>query len=160
MEKIIIERIRGGEAARRDDILQILIDTQHAHEHEDRLTAEAIASETVLFLIAGSETTSNTSGFALIELLRHPDKLAKLREEIDALPVGEDGIFKHEQLKHLPYLNGVINEALRIDWIGRDGIDRIVEQDTNLAGRLVVPRGVSGLSTTARIREKTKDMAI
>lgn len=142
MKEIILERLTGGEKARRNDILQILIDTQHATDQEDRLTADAIASETVLFLVAGSETTSNTSGFAVIELLRHPDKLAKLRAEIDQVPLEDGEIFKHEQLKHLPYLNAVINETLRIDWIGTGGIDRIAERDVLLGGKLFVPKGV------------------
>lgn len=100
MKKIIIERIEGGEKARRNDILQILIDTQQAKEADDRLTAHAIAHETVLFLIAGSETTSNTTGFAIYELLKNPHTLDALRAEIDAVPM-EPGqkYFHHEQLK-------------------------------------------------------------
>lgn len=147
MKEVILERLAGGESARRNDILQILIDTQHAASDEDRLTADAIASETVLFLVAGSETTSNTSGFALIELLRQPDKLAKLRAEVDQVPLEKGEVFKHEQLKHLPYLNAVINETLRIDWIGTGGIDRIADKDVVLAGKLFVPKGVSHIST-------------
>lgn len=143
MKNIILERLQGGEKARRDDILQILIDTQHASSDEDRLTAEAIANETVLFLVAGSETTSNTSGFAVIELLRHPDKLEKLRREIDALPLEDGFVFKHEQLKHLPYLNAVINETLRKNWIAAAGLERFAQQDMVLGGKLFIPKGVS-----------------
>ncbi|KAL1933626.1 hypothetical protein VTP01DRAFT_7716 [Rhizomucor pusillus] len=141
MKNIILERLQGGEKARRDDILQILIDTQHASSDEDRLTAEAIANETVLFLVAGSETTSNTSGFAVIELLRHPDKLEKLRREIDALPLEDGFVFKHEQLKHLPYLNAVINETLRKNWIAAAGLERFAQQDMVLGGKLFIPKG-------------------
>ncbi|ORZ00125.1 cytochrome P450 [Syncephalastrum racemosum] len=141
MRNIIVERLTDPSKAR-NDILQILIDTQHAHSDDDRLTPDAIANETVLFLVAGSETTSNTSGFALIELLRHPEAMAKLREEIDQVPLEEgQKLFKHEQLKHLPYLNGVINESLRIDWIGTGGLDRIATEDTLIGGKLLVPKG-------------------
>ncbi|KAI9499051.1 cytochrome P450 [Zychaea mexicana] len=142
MKKIIVERLEGGEKARRDDILQILIDTQHAHDTEDRLTADAIAQETVLFLIAGSETTSNTTGFAMIELMKHPQALATLREEIDSVQM-EDGqkLFKHEQLKHLPYLNAVINESMRKDSIAVNGLERTTDRDMILGGRLMVPKG-------------------
>lgn len=143
MRNIIVERLTDP-SKKRNDILQILIDTQHAHSGDDRLDPDAIANETVLFLVAGSETTSNTSGFALIELLRRPEVLAKLREEIDQVPLEEgQKLFTHDQLKHLPYLNGVINEALRIDWIGTGGLDRITTEDTLIGGKLLVPKGVS-----------------
>ena len=144
MKQVILERLEGGEKARRNDILQILIDTQHAHDTEDRLTAEAIAQETVLFLVAGSETTSNTTGFAIINLLKHPHLLATLRQEIDSVEMEEgQTLFNHEQLKNLPYLNAVINERMRIDSIVANGIERTTDRDMILGGRVLVPKGVS-----------------
>lgn len=134
--------MEGGEAVRRNDILQILIDTQKAQKPEERLSVEAIITETVLFLIAGSETTSNTTGFAVIELLKRPEALAKLRQEIDAIALENGELFKHDQLKHLPYLNAVINETLRLDWIGALGLDRVTTQDMILGKDLFVPNGV------------------
>ncbi|KAI9499050.1 cytochrome P450 [Zychaea mexicana] len=143
MKKIIMERLLGGEEARRDDILQILIDTQHANDTEDRLTADTIAQETVLFLVAGSETTSNTTGFAMIELMKNPQAFAKLQAEIDAVEFEEDQkLFHSEQLKHLPYLNAVINETLRLDSIAVGGAERIADRDVVLDGRVFVPKGV------------------
>lgn len=135
--------MQGGEAARRNDILQILIDTQKKPNPEDRLSVQDIIIETVLFLVAGSETTSNTTGFAIIELLRNPEAFAKLRQEIDALPFETGEFFKHDQLKHLPYLNAVINETLRLDWIGALGLDRVATEDIILGKDLLVPKGVS-----------------
>ena len=144
MKNIILERLEGGEKARRDDILQILIDTQHAHDTEDRLTADAIAQETVLFLIAGSETTSNTTGFVIINLLKHPHALATLRQEIDSVEMEEgQTLFKHEQLKNLPYLNAVINETMRMDSIAVNGVERTTDRDMIIGGRVFVPEGVS-----------------
>ncbi|ORY90987.1 cytochrome P450 [Syncephalastrum racemosum] len=142
MTQIIQARIDAGEAGRRDDILQILIDSQKALDKDDRLSIPAIANETILFLVAGSETTSNTTGFAFIRLLEKPDQLAKLRAEIDAVPL-EPGqnVFRHEQLKELPYLNAVIHETLRIDSIATDGLERRLAKDTVLGGRVMVPKG-------------------
>lgn len=123
--------------------MQSLIDSQQATDADDRLTAEAIMSETVLFLIAGSETTSNTLGFVIIELLRHPEKLKKMYEEIDAIPLEEgQKLFSHEQLKHLPYLNAVINETLRLDAVAASGLQRITTRDTILGDVLPLPKGV------------------
>ncbi|KAL1933939.1 hypothetical protein VTP01DRAFT_8029 [Rhizomucor pusillus] len=144
MRKIIYDRLNGGESVRRQDILQILIDSQKSVHKEDRLTVDAIAQETVLFLIVGSETTSATLGFILIQLLRNPDKLALLREEIDALPL-QGKTFAHEQLKNLPYLNGVIHEGLRMDPIVAVGVERQTYKDTTLGGQLFLPKGTAVL---------------
>ena len=144
MKKIIVERLEGGEKARRNDILQILIDTQHLNDTEERLSNASIAQETVLFLIAGSETTSNTTGFAFIELMKNPKMFAKLRQEIDSVEFKQgQKLFTHEQLKHLPYLNAVINETLRLDSIVVGGVERMPDQDIVLDGRFFIPKGVS-----------------
>ncbi|KAI8379333.1 cytochrome P450 [Radiomyces spectabilis] len=142
MQDVIVERLHTN--TRRDDILQILIDTQNAEDQEDRLTAEAIISEVVLFLIAGSETTSNTTGFAIVELLRHPEVLAKLREEIDSVPMNENQkVFHHDQIKHLPYLNAVINETMRLNSIAANGIQRVTTEETTLGQEVVLPKNTA-----------------
>ncbi|KAI8096496.1 cytochrome P450 [Halteromyces radiatus] len=143
MMKTIEARIKSGE--RRHDILQILLDTKQAEDPNDRFSDTHIITETILFLIAGSETTSNTLGFAMIELLRHPQAMKKLRDEIDTLEFvnPERQIFNHEQLKNLPYLNAVINETLRLDAVAAGGLERKAERDVTLGGTLFVPKGTS-----------------
>lgn len=90
----------------------------------------------------GSETTSNTLGFAIIELLRHPQVMKKLRDEVDAVPFPSDRqIFDHEQVKNLPYLNAVINETLRLDAVAASGIERHADKNVTLGGKLFVPKG-------------------
>lgn len=56
MVRIIEERLESGK--RKNDILQILIDSQKAELKGDRLNNEDIVQENILFLIASSETTS------------------------------------------------------------------------------------------------------
>lgn len=118
-----------------------MINSQRSQDKNDRLTSNAIIEETVLFLIAGSETTSNTTGFIFYELLRNPDKLAKLYKEIDAIDADELGLFNNEQLKHLPYLNAVINETLRLDPVSAATLNRMTYKPMVL-GNLVIPENV------------------
>ncbi|RUP51560.1 cytochrome P450 [Jimgerdemannia flammicorona] len=91
--------------------------------------------------IAGSETTSNSTGFAIIYLLRHPDKLQTLIRELDTqldIPVG-DLLPSHDSLKHLPYLNAVINETMRLRPVSAMGLPREPAKDVML-GHYFVPR--------------------
>ncbi|GAN02021.1 cytochrome p450 monooxygenase [Mucor ambiguus] len=143
MTDIIQDRLKNskGEAEQRKDILQFLINVQQTADADNSLTVDSIISETTLFLIAGSETTSNSIGFAFIHLLQNPDKLKKLYQELDTVDF-EPGqiILHHEQVKHLPYLNAVINETLRMDNVAAAGIFRRVPKDTMLDGRVFVPK--------------------
>ena len=37
------------------------------------------------FFLAGSDTTNNSIGFAILQLIHHPEIQAKLRDELDSL---------------------------------------------------------------------------
>ncbi|KAI9276737.1 cytochrome P450 [Phascolomyces articulosus] len=149
-DKVILKRLQGGENARREDILQVLIDTQNERNPEDRLPIDAVVGETMLFWTIGTETISYVAGFAIIELLKNPQVFATLREELDncfitskkeSLKNGGNTLFEHEQIKHLPYLNAVIDETLRIHSGATEGLERITDKDTVLGDRLFVPKG-------------------
>ncbi|CAO2630638.1 Cytochrome P450 3A11 [Lemmus lemmus] len=56
-------------------------------EHVSSLTDIEITAQSIIFIFAGYESTSNTLAFALHSLATHPDIQKKLQEEIDmALP--------------------------------------------------------------------------
>ncbi|ORX46274.1 cytochrome P450 [Hesseltinella vesiculosa] len=154
MMNVIRERSESG--TRRNDILQILLDTKDASDPNDRLSDISIITETILFLIAGSETTSNTMGFAILELLRNPSALKCLQAEVDGLELPDDGVFRHDQVKSLPYLNAVINETLRLDAIAASGIERIADRDVVLGGTIFVPKGTMVIANVydAHLNEK------
>ncbi|OAD75767.1 cytochrome P450 CYP5313 [Phycomyces blakesleeanus NRRL 1555(-)] len=140
VSNIISERTHSKE--KRNDILQILVDTQHAKNTKDRMNSRQIASETGLFLIAGSETTSNTIGFALIEMCRNTDVLTELYAEIDKVDLDEGRILFHqEQIKNLPYLNAVIKETMRLNHVASMGLERMVTHDIIIKENIVVPKG-------------------
>ncbi|KAG0169201.1 hypothetical protein DFQ28_003911 [Apophysomyces sp. BC1034] len=139
LQSVIANRVAGKA---RDDILQILINSQNAENVEDQLNSDEIINEVMLFLVAGSETTANTTGFVIIELLKHPHVFEKLRAEIDEIPLPEGEIFAHDQLKDLPYLNAVISETMRYDPILGTGLERITTTDTILGDSLPVPKGI------------------
>ena len=82
----------------RDDVLSILL--QARDEDGNAMTDEELRDELVTLLLAGHETTATSISWAFDLLLHHPDKLARLREEVAA---GQD-----------EYLDAVIKETLRI----------------------------------------------
>jgi cytochrome P450 len=144
MKDVIEKRINSGE--KRQDILDYLIGTLDTKSEDDRLQLDDIINEVVLFLIAGSETTSNTMGFLFIEMFKNPHVYEKLRNEIDAIEMEEGKtMLMHNQIKSLPYLNAVIDETLRFHPANPGGAPRRTESDITLVGKHVVPKNVSSL---------------
>jgi len=71
---------------------------------------EDILHELITIVLAGSETTATALSWALYDLGSNPDKLEKLREELDALGANPEP----EILGTSPYLTACCNETLRL----------------------------------------------
>ena len=54
-------------------------------EHGDELTDDELIGIAGLLLLAGHETTSNMLGLGTLALLRHPEQLAAVRDDPDAV---------------------------------------------------------------------------
>ncbi|PSR74400.1 hypothetical protein PHLCEN_2v9908 [Hermanssonia centrifuga] len=90
----------------------------------EELTAEALTQ-----LIAGSDTTSNSSCAITYHLAHNPHVQRKLQKELDdALGTDDDPVSTFEQVKRLPYLQAVIDEALRIHSTSGIGLPRLVPE--------------------------------
>jgi cytochrome P450 len=70
-----------------------------------------ITGDSRLLIVAGSDTTAAVLSFAMCELLRHPECVEKLREELDLIIING---FNQNSLQQATYLNSVINETLRL----------------------------------------------
>lgn len=100
-------------AARRspgDDMLGMLV-----REHGDELTDDELVGICSLLLLAGHETTSNMLSLGTLALLRHPDQLAAVRDDPDAV-------------------GPAVEELLRWLSIVHSGIPRITTTEVEIAG--------------------------
>lgn len=121
--RLIRDRRAAPDLAERDDILSLLI--QARHEDGRGMTDQELRDELMTLLVAGHETTATTLGWALERLVRHPDKLARLREEVLA---GEDA-----------YLDAVIKETLRLRPV-LSIVVRELQEDVQI-GDYLLPKG-------------------
>ncbi len=106
----IMER-RSKERSESPNVFQTLIDA--AYEDGTKLTPHEITGMLIATIFAGHHTSSGTTAWVLIELLRHPEWMAKVVEELDQL-FGKDGDVTFESLRQIPNLESVLKEVLRL----------------------------------------------
>lgn len=73
------------EERRKDPRADLISGLIAAEEAGDRLSAPELMQMLILLLVAGNETTTNLIGNALIEFMRHPEELARLRANPELL---------------------------------------------------------------------------
>ena len=80
---------------------------------EDRLPDNELLAQVNTFLFAGTDTSANSLSRILCMLASHPNAQDKLREEL--IEAGApDASLPYEVLDHLPFLDAVCRETLRL----------------------------------------------
>ncbi|KAK0553836.1 hypothetical protein OC846_002367 [Tilletia horrida] len=138
------DRLQNG--SDRDDLLAKLqsgTDEQGVRMAKAELTAEALTQ-----LIAGSDTTSNSSCAVLYHLTAHPQALEKLQAELDEALKDSEDVPTHDEVRELPYLRAVINESLRYHATSGIGLPRLIpEPGTHVLGRFFPAGSVLSVPT-------------
>ncbi|EPS94385.1 hypothetical protein FOMPIDRAFT_62518 [Fomitopsis schrenkii] len=118
----ISKRLAGPPTERTD----LLAKLQAGRDEEGRpLGAKELTADALTQLIAGSDTTSNSSCAIAYYLAANPEVQQKLQTELDAaLCRTDDPVVSYEQARHLPYLEAIINEGLRIHSTSGLGLPR------------------------------------
>lgn len=128
--KIEIDAAREANDLNRFDMLNIFCLTKT--EDGDWLPDDSLLSELVTILFGGHETTARTSAWAYYYILRRPDVVAKIREEI--ANVFEGGPIDPDQIEKLKYLKAAIDESQRLAPIAV-GFPRFLKRDVKLGER-------------------------
>ncbi len=121
----IAERRRAGDLEEREDILSLLVGARH--EDGSPMSDTEMRDELLTLLVAGHETTATSLAWAIERLSRHPEKLSRLRQDVEA--GSED------------YLTATIQETLRLRPVISIVIRRLTEPVE--IGGYELPAGVS-----------------
>ncbi|KAM4070366.1 hypothetical protein ACB094_12G160200 [Castanea mollissima] len=83
---------------------------EQGHEEFNRLNIKVFLTD---FFIGGTDTTSATIEWAMTELLRNPDIMAKAKQELtETIGIGEST--QEKDIPRLPYLQAVLKETMRL----------------------------------------------
>jgi cytochrome P450 len=112
------------------------------------LSDDEIRDELLTILLSGHETTAVALSWALYELGRHPDVLARLHDELDSL--GSDPT--PDTIVKQPYLGAVCDEILRLHTILTE-VGRVTRAPARLMGHSV-PAGVGMAVSISAIHQE------
>nr|UUB32683.1 cytochrome P450 CYP6BS2 [Dendroctonus valens] len=126
--KVVKETItfRETNGIQRKDFMQLLVELKNNRsivedesdvikqsEPGTALTMDEAAAQAFIFFLAGFETTSTTTSFALFEMARCPQIQQRAREEALRIIAQHGGEITYEGLLEMKYLDMIFNETLR-----------------------------------------------
>ncbi|RKP27417.1 cytochrome P450 [Syncephalis pseudoplumigaleata] len=107
---------KAGQAAQESTQKTILYQLIKAEDPEtgERLTEDQLIAESVIQIMAGTDTVALTTTWTLHLLLENPHTYQLLVKELCVALPDRNARVTHSQLKSLPYLNAVLYESMRI----------------------------------------------
>lgn len=156
MAKSVLDLRRSGSVGRRDLVQLMLEVEQRAGNNNEvrKLTDEEIIGQSIVFFVAGSETTGATLAFTAYYLAYHPDIQNKLLREIDDAVKSRGDESTYQFVQSLEYLERVLSEVLRLATVGYVNIRECME--TCEIGGVEFPAGV-GVSIPAFVIHRNAD---
>ncbi|KAJ9129761.1 hypothetical protein P3X46_035255 [Hevea brasiliensis] len=138
VEGFVKERLEEYKLGNEEKNNKDFLDTLLVFEGDGKDWHEKIPYERIIIIIlemffAGSETTSAATEWAMAELLRKPEAMRKVKEELNEV-VGENRNVEESDIEKLPYLQAVVKEALRLHPSVPLLVPRNTMQDTNFMG--------------------------
>ncbi|KAH6824388.1 Cytochrome P450 superfamily protein [Perilla frutescens var. hirtella] len=129
-------KINGSNAAEGHvDLLTTLISLKDVDNNGEggKLTDTEIKALLLDLFTAGTDTTSSTVEWAITELIRNPNILARVRNELDLI-VGKDKLVKESDLGQLTYLQAVIKENFRLHPSTPLSLPRVAQESCEING--------------------------
>jgi pimeloyl-[acyl-carrier protein] synthase len=87
------EAIQSQRAQPRDGLVNALLT---AEIDGDRLTEEETIANCIVTMVGGQETTTNLIGNGVLTLLRHPDELERLKNDLGLIPSAVEELLRYE----------------------------------------------------------------
>jgi retinoid hydroxylase len=112
LDALLLARIAQRRKAPTDDILGMLV--KAGDEQSVPFTDRELLGQLHILLVAGHETTTTLSAWALYLLAERPDLLARVRAEMDEALAASGGAVTLEAIKAMRLLGHTIDEAGRL----------------------------------------------
>ena len=108
--RLRLQRYQAGEKL--DDFFEALMHDRNDANHN--LQWGEIVAEITVMLNAGSTTTAIAMTNVMYQMLKNPECMKKLRQEIEETLDEDEEVAPYEKVKYLPYLRACLDESLRM----------------------------------------------
>ncbi|GMJ14919.1 cytochrome P450, family 706, subfamily A, polypeptide 6 [Hibiscus trionum] len=118
-ESVITSRLKSGDDGKKivdeinKDFLQKMLELNQREDDKSYISINEVKAVLLDLMVGGTDTIPTTIEWAMTELLRHPDIMMKLAEELDTV-VEKQNMVEESHLPRLHYLDAVIKETLRL----------------------------------------------
>ncbi|TKY49242.1 Geraniol 8-hydroxylase [Spatholobus suberectus] len=109
-DRLIDKRMEFGDATN-NDMLDTLLNI--SQEDGQKMDHKKIKHLFLDLLVAGTDTTSYTTEWAMTELINNPDIMSKAKRELEQT-IGIGNPIEESDIARLPYLGAIIKETLRL----------------------------------------------
>jgi cytochrome P450 len=108
----IIRRVHEERLTGQKDHGDLFSHMVFVEDEQGRMSDKQLRDEAMTLIFAGHETTAHALTWTWYLLAKNPDKVAKMREELDRVLQGRRA--EVDDLPNLPYLEMVVKESLRL----------------------------------------------
>lgn len=130
----VSKRLERGRKTKGRDLWDLVLGSDEART----LSRAEMDSNAMLFMAAGSETTATLLSGLTYLLLKNPDAMQQINDEIRGA-FAESKDFSFEAIATLPYLGGCVKEALRLYPPAPIGLPHLTPADGSTICGLFVP---------------------
>jgi tryprostatin B 6-hydroxylase len=109
--EMLLERMKTNPGI--PDITSVLLEPLKGRQ-PTKQDLDVLTGDTFLIITAGSDTTATTLTSIFYLLTKHPKEVTRLRNELLQHATPSKNAISSDKIAHLPHLNGVINEAMRL----------------------------------------------
>nr|BAD43136.1 cytochrome P450-like protein [Arabidopsis thaliana] len=148
----LVDERREGKEKRQNTMVDHLLCLQETQP--EYYTDNIIKGIMLSLILAGTDTSAVTLEWTLSALLNHPQILSKARDEIDN-KVGLNRLVEESDLSHLPYLQNIVSESLRLYPASPLLVPHVASEDCKVGG-YHMPRGTMLLTNAWAIHRDPK----
>ncbi|KAF2282869.1 hypothetical protein GH714_043353 [Hevea brasiliensis] len=138
LERVVQEHITDSDDGRHEnnskDFVDVLLWIQKENNAGFPIDAASIKAIILDVFAGGTDTAYTVLEWTMTELLRHPEVMKKLQNEIRKITSNESSVITESDLNKLPYLRAVIKETLRLHPPIPLLVPRMSTQDVKLKG--------------------------
>ncbi|KAG2643689.1 trimethyltridecatetraene synthase-like [Panicum virgatum] len=137
MEHVVEEhnqrRLREGKSFVAKDMVDVLLQIADDPTLEVELNRESVKAFTQDLIAGGTESSAVTVEWAISELLKKPEVIAKAPEELDRV-IGRGRWVTEKDIPQLPYVDAIVKETMRLHPVAPLLVPRLAREDATFAG--------------------------